>query len=61
MKWYKSKTMLFNLLIGMLGVVELNLGLFQMALGDYYGLIFMCVAMINVFLRTVTTTSLKDK
>ena len=61
MKWYKSKTMLFNLLIGMLGVVELNLGLFQMALGDYYGLILMCVAMINVFLRTVTTTSLKDK
>lgn len=58
---HKSKTMIFNILIGILGIVELNMGLFQAALGDYYGIIFMLVAMINVVLRIVTTTPMSDK
>jgi hypothetical protein len=53
--------MIFNILIGVLGIVELNMGLFQVALGDYYGIIFMLVAMINVVLRIVTTTPMSDK
>jgi hypothetical protein len=58
---HKSKTMIFNILIGLLGIVELNMGLFQAVLGDYYGIIFMLVAMINVVLRIVTTTPMSDK
>jgi hypothetical protein len=53
--------MIFNILIGLLGIVELNMGLFQAVLGDYYGIIFMLVAMINVVLRIVTTTPMSDK
>ncbi len=58
---HKSKTMIFNIIVGVLGIVELNMGLFQAALGDYYGIIFMLVAMINVVLRIVTTTPMSDK
>jgi hypothetical protein len=65
MKWltkvHKSKTMMFNILIAVLSIVELNIGLFQAVLGDYYGVIFMLVAIINVILRTVTTQPISEK
>jgi hypothetical protein len=65
MKWltklHKSKTMVFNILIAVLSIVELNIGLFQAVLGDYYGIIFMLVAIINVILRTVTTKPISEK
>jgi hypothetical protein len=65
MKWltklHKSKTMVFNILIAVLSIVELNIGLFQAVLGDYYGIIFMLVAVINVILRTVTTQPISEK
>jgi hypothetical protein len=65
MKWltklHKSKTMVFNILIAVLSIVELNIGLFQAVLGDYYGVIFMLVAIINVILRTVTTQPISEK
>jgi hypothetical protein len=65
MKWltklHKSKTMVFNILIAVLSIVELNIGLFQAVLGDYYGIIFMLVAIINVILRTVTTQPISEK
>ncbi len=65
MKWlqklYKSKTMLFNILLGFVGILEVNLGLFQTMLGEYYGIVFVLIAAIGMTLRTITTTSLSDK
>lgn len=61
MNWIKSKTLWFNIIVAVLGIIEMNMSLMQPYLGDSYGIIFMVIAVINVILRTVTTTSLKDK
>ncbi len=61
MNWIKSKTLWFNIIVAVLGIIEMNMSLMQPYLGDSYGIIFMVIAVINVVLRTVTTTSLKDK
>lgn len=65
MKWltklHKSKTMLFNILVAVLGIVEMNMQVLQEYLGTHYGIIFMLVAVVNVILRTVTTKPLNDK
>lgn len=61
MRWIKSKTLWFNLLVAILGIIELNMLVLEPYLGDHYGIVFMVIAIINVILRTVTTTSLKDK
>lgn len=37
----KSKTMMFNLLIGTLGILEYNLHLFYDVLGQNYGIVFL--------------------
>lgn len=57
----KSKTIIFNILLGVLGVLELNMGMFQTLLGDYYGVTFMVIAIIGVILRTITTQPLNEK
>lgn len=57
-KWYKSKTMIFNLLsLGLLGV-EQNFALLQPVLGEgTYGVVLFVVTMANIGLRTITTTA----
>ena len=57
----RSKTMMFNLLVGFIGILEYNLHLFYDLLGEYYGVVFVLVATINMGLRIVTTQSLDDK
>lgn len=57
----KSKTMVFNLLVAIGAVIEMNMSVLQPMLGDHYGIVFMFVALVNVILRSITTTSLKDK
>lgn len=57
----KSKTMMFNLLIGTVGIIEYNLHLFYDVLGEHYGIVFLLVAIVNMWLRTITTQSLEDK
>ncbi len=57
----KSKTLQFNLLVGIFGVLELNLNVLEPMLGEHYGIVFMIIAMINVVLRVVTTMPLKEK
>ena len=57
----KSKTMLFNIFVAIMAVVELNMNVLQPLLGDHYGVVFMVIAVVNAILRIVTTTSLKDK
>ena len=53
--------MMFNLLVGFIGILEYNLHLFYDLLGEYYGVVFVLVATINMGLRIVTTQSLDDK
>lgn len=58
----KSKTMLFNIFVMFLGVMEYNLHLFYEQIGpEYYGLVFVILSTIGMYLRSVTTQSLDDK
>lgn len=53
----KSKTIWFNLIIASVGILELNLHLLQSVLGEYYGVVFIFVAMIGAWLRVLTTVN----
>lgn len=57
--WYKSETVWFNIAIGIVGVLELNLRLLQSDLGEHYGFVVIAVGAIGVFLRTTVKTPLK--
>lgn len=61
MKWFKSRTLWFNTIVAVLGIIELNFSVLQSYLGDHYGLAFMIIAVINVILRTITTQPIKTK
>jgi hypothetical protein len=60
-KYVKSRTLQFAALVAVLGVLELNLGLLQEALGDWYGGVFILISAISAFLRVITTVPLEDK
>jgi hypothetical protein len=60
-KLKKSKTILFNLLVAFIGILEYNLHLFYDVLGEHYGIVFVVIAMIGVVLRTITTESIEEK
>lgn len=56
-KWYKSKTIIFNLLSILLLGVEQNFALLQPMLGEsVYGVMLFSITMANIGLRTITTT-----
>ena len=57
----KSKTMLFNIFVAIMAVIEINMSVLQPILGDHYGIVLIVIAAVNAFLRTITTTSIKDK
>ena len=57
-KWYKSKTILFNLISMMLIGAEANFALLQPMLGDSaYGVTLFVITMVNIGLRTITTSA----
>ena len=60
-KLAKSKTIILQLVIATLGVVEYNLHLFYNVLGDNYPVVYLIIAMLGVWVRVLTTTSLEDK
>ena len=61
-QWLKSKSINFALIMGSLGVVESYTGEIKDKLGDTYGLAYAMVFSIGmIYLRSITTTSLKDK
>jgi hypothetical protein len=60
-KLKKSKTILFNLLVAFVGILEYNLHLFYDVLGEHYGIVFVVIAMIGVVLRTITTEAIEEK
>lgn len=61
-KILKSKTLLFSLLLAVMGVVEANTQAFARFIGpDYFGLFVMVVSIITAVLRVLTRVPLKDK
>lgn len=65
MKWllnlHKSKTMVFNVLVAIFAVIEINMNLLQGYLGEHYGVAFMFIAVVNAVLRIITTQPLDKK
>jgi len=57
----KSKTVDATLLLGALGVVEMNFGMLQALLGQWYGLSYVAFAVVFYILRKVTTKPLGEK
>jgi hypothetical protein len=51
----KSKTHRAALAVSALGIVEVNMGLLQGILGDWYGVAFIGLAVVMHVLREVTT------
>lgn len=58
----KSRTVWINVLIGILAMVELNFHMLQSLVGEqWYGLAFIMVSGINIYLRTITTKPLSER
>ena len=57
----KSRTYDFAGVLAVFGVIEMNLPLVKEQLGDWYGFIFIGVAVAVVLLRRVTTGPVGDK
>jgi hypothetical protein len=57
----KSDTHKWNLLMGVVGIVEINMGLLKGVLGEYYGAVFIVVAVIGYLLREKTTMPVEMK
>ncbi len=60
-QYFKSKTINFSVLIGILGMLEMNMPMIKEQLGDYYGFVFIGIATISILLRAVTTKPLSEK
>ena len=61
MKALRSKTIIFSLLLAIMGTLELNIHLVRDMLGDYYGVAYIAIAVTVAALRIVTTEPLSDK
>ena len=58
--WYKSKTIIFNLLGILLLGAEQNFSLLQPMLGEsVYGIVLFIITMANIGLRIITTTGIQ--
>ena len=57
----RSKTIIFSMLLAIVGTLELNIHLLQDMLGDYYGISYVGIAIAVAVLRAVTTKPLRDK
>lgn len=61
-KYLKSKTLLFGFLLSILGVVEINIQMFQNYMtAEVFGWFSLLVGILVSALRYVTTTSLDEK
>lgn len=62
MKYLKSKTLLFGFLLSILGVVEINIQMFQNYMtAELFGWFSLIVGISVSVLRYITTTSLDEK
>ena len=57
-KWYRSKTIIFNLISMSLLGAEQSFSLLQPVLGEStYGILLFVITMANIVLRTITTSA----
>ena len=57
----KSKTIDATAFVGVLGVIELNFGMLQSLLGEWYGLSYIVMAAVFYVLRRMTSKPLEEK
>lgn len=61
-KLLKSKTMIFSILLAILGVIEMNMSVFSNYMTEEtYGLFVIFIGVVTAVLRILTTTSISDK
>jgi hypothetical protein len=61
-QFLKSKSINFALIMGALGVIESYTGEIKDKLGDTYGLAYAIIFSIGmIYLRSITTTPIKEK
>lgn len=60
-QYLKSKTINFNLILALVGILELNFHYLKGALGDSYGLAFVVISLIGGYLRHITKDSIEEK
>lgn len=60
-KIFKSKTMMFSMMLTIFSIIQSNVDLLQQYLGTYGGLFTVGVAVIVAVLRMVTTQPLSEK
>ena len=61
-KILKSKTLMFSLLLAVLGVIEVSFGVFQAYLSPaVYGFSLMAISVVVAVLRVLTTLPLDEK
>jgi len=58
---FKSKTMMYNLALAILGILEVNFNLIASTFGSYQGIVFILIASLGAYLRLLTTMPIKDK
>ena len=60
-QYSKSRTVVINTMIIMIGYLEANISLVKTHLGDNYGYVFMGIGLVGIWLRAITTKPLDDK
>lgn len=60
-KWYKSKTVIFNMFIAIFTGIGslLSDASFQEMMGEFFSYILTIVTVVNVYLRTITNEALE--
>ena len=62
MNFWKSKTMIFNAVLAVLAVLEMQQALVQQLVGTQrFGAVMLGIAVMGAVLRAVTTTPLSEK
>ena len=60
-KRLKSKTYQAAIVMGIIGIVEMNFYMLQELLGEWFGASYIISAIIFMFLREITKESIDDK
>jgi len=61
-KYFLSKTVWFNTLVGILAVLETQTQIFASFVGsEYLPYIALGITFVNIYLRSITTEALEDK
>lgn len=60
-KRLKSKTYRYNIILGIIGILEVNFHLLSEVLGKHYGYSFLVVMIVGFLLREVTIKPIEDK